>query len=38
MFGSYSPEDNNEDIIVAILFLADKKAVNYFIHFVKYQN
>jgi len=38
IFGSYSPEDDNEDAIVAIPFPNDKKAVNYFIHFAKYQN
>ena len=38
IFGSYSLEDNNEDAIVVILFLADEKAINYFIYFVKYQN
>jgi len=38
IFGSYSPEDNDEDAIIAISFLADKKAVNYFIHFAKYKN
>jgi len=38
IFGSYSSEDDNEDTIVIIPFPADKKAVNYFIHFTKYQN
>lgn len=38
IFGSYSLEDDNEDAIIAISFPTDKKAVNYFIHFTKYQN
>ena len=38
LFGSYSPEDNNEDAIVAIPFPNDSKAVNYFIQFAKFQN
>jgi len=38
IFGSYSPEDDNEDAIVSIPFLTEEKAVNYFIHFAKYQN
>jgi len=38
IFESYSPEDNDKDAIAAILFPADEKAVNYFIHFTKYQN
>jgi len=38
IFGSYSPEDDDEDAIVAISFPNDEKAVNYFIHFAKYQN
>ena len=37
-FGSYSPEDNDEDAIVSISFPHDGKAVNYFIQFAKYQN
>jgi len=35
---SYSPEDDDEDAIVAILFPNDSKAVNYFIQFAKFQN
>jgi len=31
LFGSYSPEDDDEDAIVAIPFPNDGKAVNYFI-------
>ena len=38
IFGSYSPEDNDEDTIVSIPFPSDGKAVDYFIRFVKYQN
>ena len=38
LFGSYSPEDNNEDAIVAIPFHNDGKAINYFIQFAKFQN
>jgi len=38
LFGSYSPEDDGEDTIVAILFPVEDKAVNYFIQFAKYQN
>ena len=38
IFGSYTPEDNDEDAIVAISFPNEGKAVNYFICFVKYQN
>jgi len=38
LFGSYSPEDNDEDAIVAIPFPNDGKAVNYFIQFAKFQN
>jgi len=38
LFGSYSPEDDNEDAIVAIPFPNDSKAVNYFIQFAKFQN
>jgi len=38
IFGSYSPEDDDEDAIVAIPFPNDEKAVNYFIYFAKYQN
>jgi len=36
LFGSYSPEDNNEDAIVIIPFPNDGKAVNYFIQFAKF--
>jgi len=38
LFGSYSPEDDDEDAIVAIPFSNDGKAVNYFIQFAKFQN
>ena len=38
IFGSYSLKDKDKDMIVAIPFPADEKAVNYFIHFAKYQN
>jgi len=38
VFGSYTPEDDNEDTIVAISFLPNGKAVIYFIQFAKYQN
>ena len=38
IFSSYSPEDDNENMIVSIPFPSDSKAVNYFICFVKYQN
>jgi len=38
LFGSYLPEDDNEDAIVAIRFPPNSKAVNYFIQFTKYQN
>jgi len=38
LFGSYSPEDDNEDAIVAIPFLNSSKTVNYFIQFAKFQN
>ena len=38
IFGSYSPEDDDEDAIVAIPFPNDGKAVNYFVQFAKYQN
>ena len=38
LFRSYSPEDDDEDAIVAILFPNDGKAVNYFIQFAKFQN
>ena len=36
LFGSYSPEDDDEDTIVAIPFSNDCKAVNYFIQFAKF--
>jgi hypothetical protein len=38
LFGSYSPEDDDEDAIVAIPFPHDGKAATYFIEFAKYQN
>jgi len=38
IFGSYSPKDDNKDAIVAIPFPNDSKAIDYFIHFTKYQN
>jgi len=38
IFRSYSPEDDDEDVIVAIPFSNDGKAVDYFIRFAKYQN
>lgn len=38
IFGSYSPEDDNKNAIVAIPFPNNKKAVTYFIYFIKYQN
>jgi len=38
VFGSYTPEDNNKNAIVVILFPPDGKAVMYFIQFTKYQN
>jgi len=38
IFSSYSPEDDNEDVIVFISFPSEGKAVDYFIHFTKYQN
>ena len=38
VFGSYTPEDDNEDTIVAIPFPLEGKAVTYFIQFTKYQN
>ena len=38
LFGSYPPEDDDEDAIVAIPFHNDGKAVNYFIQFAKFQN
>jgi len=38
IFGSYLPEDNNENAIMAIAFSNEGKAVNYFIQSAKYQN
>jgi len=38
IFGSYSPEDDDEDAIIAIPFLPDSKVVTYFIQFAKYKN
>jgi len=38
VFGSYLPEDDDEDAIVSIPFPNDRRAVNYFIQFAKYQN
>ena len=38
IFGSYSPEDDDEDAIVFTPFPNDSKAVDYFIRFAKYQN
>jgi len=38
IFGSYLPEDDDENTIVAIPFPPDGKAVTYFIQFAKYQN
>jgi len=38
LFGSYSPEDDNKDAIIAIPFLIEDKTMNYFIQFAKYQN
>jgi len=38
LFGSYLPEDDNKDAIVAIPFPNDGKAINYFIQFAKFQN
>jgi len=38
IFGSYSPEDDDEDAIIAIPFPNDNKAINYFIQFAKFQN
>jgi len=38
IFGSYSPENNNKDTIVAIFFSPEDKTINYFIQFAKYQN
>jgi len=38
IFSFYSPEDDNEDVIVFISFLSEGKAVDYFIYFTKYQN
>jgi Domain of unknown function (DUF4939) len=38
LFGSYSPEDDDEDAITSISFPDDGKATKYFIDFAKYQN
>jgi hypothetical protein len=38
LFGSYSPEDDDEDAITSIPFPDDGKATKYFIEFAKYQN
>ena len=38
LFGSYSPEDDDKDAIVAIPFYNNGKAINYFIQFAKFQN
>jgi len=38
IFGSYSLKDNDEDAIVSIPFPHNRKAINYFIQFAKYQN
>ena len=38
IFGSYLSKDDDEDTIVAIPFPNDGKAIDYFIHFTKYQN
>jgi len=38
LFGSYLPEDDDENAIIAIPFPNDGKAVNYFIQFAKFQN
>jgi len=38
IFGSYSPENDDEDAIVSIPFPNDSKAIDYFIRFAKYQN
>jgi len=37
-WGSYAPEDDDEDAITAIAFPHDGKAMTYFIEFTKYQN
>ena len=37
LFGSYSPEDDDEDAIAAISFPDNGKATTYFIEFAKYQ-
>jgi len=36
VFGSYSPEDDDEDAIVTIPFLHNGRATDYFIRFAKY--
>jgi len=38
LFGSYSPEDDDENAIIAISFPNNGKTVNYFIQFAKFQN
>jgi len=38
VFGSYSPEDDDKDAIITIPFPHNRRAVNYFICFAKYQN
>jgi Domain of unknown function (DUF4939) len=38
LFGSFSPEDDDEDAITAITFPHDGKATSYFIEFAKYQS
>jgi hypothetical protein len=38
LFGSYSPEDDDEDAITSISFPNSGKATTYFIEFAKYQN
>jgi len=38
LFGSYSPEDDDKDTIIAIPFPHNSKAINYFIQFAKFQN
>jgi len=38
LFGSYSPEDDDENAIVSISFPNNGKAINYFIQFAKFQN
>ena len=38
LFGSYTPEDDDEDAITSITFPNNGKATQYFIEFAKYQN